>query len=41
MTHRFAALWPMLAALLAGSVLALSFAPAPLIELMGEEGPVE
>lgn len=41
MTLRFAALWLMLAGLLAGVVLALSVAPAPLIELMGEEGPVE
>jgi hypothetical protein len=41
MTHRLAALWPVLAALLAATVLAMSLAPAPLIELMGEAGPVE
>jgi hypothetical protein len=41
MKQRLAALWPMLAALLAGTGLTMSFEPAPLIELMGEAGPVE
>lgn len=41
MTHRFAALWVLLAGLLVGALFGMSFPPERVIDMMGEEGAVE